>query len=84
MNVSPTLVKMGPSAKTASTGTSVFACPGSKATTVTWTSTSVPPDPARTTGRVLTRWITTSANVHQVLKVRFALFSLGVSPLAVG
>lgn len=84
MNVSPTLVKTGPSAETPSTATSVFACPGSKATTATWTSMSASRDPAGTTGRVLTRWTTTSANAHQALKVRLGLFSSGVSPLAIG
>lgn len=74
MSVTQSLVKMGPSAKMVPTCTSVSACRGSKATTAIWTSTNVPPDPARTMGLVWTRWITTSVNVHQVLKVSFVLF----------
>lgn len=55
MNANLSLVRMEPSVKTGLTPTSVSVCLDFKATTVTWTSTSVPRDPVKTMAHV---WMT--------------------------
>lgn len=70
MNASLSLVRMEPSVKTGWTPTSVSACLAFKATTVIWTSTSVPPDPVKTMAHVWMRWITTGVTALRASKVR--------------
>lgn len=69
MNASLSPVRMEPSAKTGLMPTSVSACLDFKATTATWTSMSVPPDPVKTMAHVRMRWITTGVTALQASKV---------------
>lgn len=70
MNAILSLVRMEPSVKMGLMPISVSVYLDFKATTVTWTLMSVPPDPVKTMAHVWMMWIITDVTVIQVSEVR--------------